>query len=54
MSANIEARELSRHAADAEQCALDRILSELPLCLERMRQERSRIARSLQRVNVHS
>jgi len=54
MSANIEARDLSRHAAAAEQCALDREVSELPFCLERMRQERTRIAKSLQRVNIHS
>jgi two-component system, sensor histidine kinase and response regulator len=54
MSANVEARDLSRHAAAAEQCALDHDLSELPLCLDRMRQERARIAKSLQRVNIHS
>lgn len=54
MSANVEARDLSRHAATAEQCALDRDLGELPQCLDRMRQERTRIARSLQPVNIHS
>ena len=54
MSANVEARDMSRHAATAEQCALDRDMSELALCLDRMRQERARIARSLQRVDIYS
>jgi len=52
MSANVEARDLSRQAAAAEQCALDREIDELPFCLERMQQERARVARSLLRVNL--
>jgi HPt (histidine-containing phosphotransfer) domain-containing protein len=54
MSANVEARDLSRHAAAAEQCALDRDVNELPFCLDRMRQERTRIAKSLQHADIHS
>jgi len=47
MSANVEARELNRLAATAEQCALARVISELPQCLERLKLERGRIAEVL-------
>lgn len=54
MSANVEARDLYQQAATAEQCALDQAVSELPSCLERMRQERGRIAESLVGVKIKS
>jgi len=54
MSANVEARELSRHAAEAEQCALQQAVEELPSCLERMQHERTRIAHSLRSINLKS
>lgn len=54
MSANVEARELCRHAAAAEQFALQDEMNELPTCLERMQLERTRIAESLQGVKIDS
>jgi HPt (histidine-containing phosphotransfer) domain-containing protein len=54
MSANVEAHELNRHAAAGEQCALARVVSELPQCLERIRQEHDRIAESLPRLRIGS
>src|SRR5687768_5511437 len=47
MSANVEARQLNRQAAAAEQCALARVVSELPQCLERLQQEHARVMEAL-------
>jgi HPt (histidine-containing phosphotransfer) domain-containing protein len=54
MSANVEARELNRQAAAAEQCALARVVSELPQCLERMQQEHARVAEVLPGLEIRA
>lgn len=54
MSANVEARQLNRRAAAAEQCALARVISELPECLEQLRQEHTRVMEALPGLQVRS
>jgi HPt (histidine-containing phosphotransfer) domain-containing protein len=51
MSANVEARDLYRDAALAEQQALASSLEQLPAQLQRMKAERLRIAESLSSKN---
>lgn len=54
MSANVEARDLYRDAALAEQHALECCVEELPHHLQRIRAERVRIAESLPSINVRA
>jgi HPt (histidine-containing phosphotransfer) domain-containing protein len=54
MSANVEARDLYRDAALAEQYALECCVEELPHHLQRIKAERVRIAESLPAMNVRA
>jgi len=52
MSANVEARDLYQNAAVAEQRALERCVDELPVHLQRMQEERTRIGESLPKLQT--